>query len=226
MTHHDFVIEPLSIIVVLFFESFIVILVNHGALAPNPRTTKCPATSEANMSELSYTHGPTGLGNSLQVESLPAKSVAYLLQYGYAQSMQDAIAGDAKRIREKLVTEAAEAGNPAPTADEIEAAIKSGIGEALGERHKAILDGTVGDRVGAVRDPFGTMCKTIALQMLREALKAANAKMPDVKTETGKAKLAEMVEAVISRNKDAVEKEAKRRLAPVKGVTVDLTGIV
>jgi hypothetical protein len=174
--------------------------------------------------KLTYTRN--NVEYSAEVESLPAKSVEYLLQYGWSQSLQDAIAGDAKRIRDKLIAEANEAGNPAPTDDEIAAAVKAGVDEALNDRRAAIMDGTVGDRVGAQRDPFGTMCKTIALQMLREAMKAANAKMPDVKTDTGKAKLAEMVEAVISRNKEAVEKEAKRRLAPVKGVTVDLTGIL
>ena len=174
--------------------------------------------------ELKYSRN--GVDYLAHVDKLPPKSIEYLLQYGFAQSMQDAIAGDAKRIEAKLVDEAKEAGNPPPTADEIKAAVQVGLEEALSERHQAILEGTVGDRVGAVRDPFGTMCKTIALQMLRDAMKAANAKMPDVKTDQGKQKLAEMVNAVIERNRAAIEKEAHRRLKPVKDVVVDLQGIL
>jgi len=173
---------------------------------------------------MKVTYTRNGVEYSAEVESLPEKSVAYLLQYGFSQSLQDAIAGDAKAISEKMKAEANDAGNPAPSADEIETAIKAGVAEALSDRVKAIVDGTVGDRAGFVRDPFGTMCRTIALQWLRDGLKAANAKMPDTKTDAGKAKLKELVEGVLSRNREKIEKEAHRRMKAVPAV--DLAGLI
>ena len=157
------------------------------------------------------------VGELLGVE--PA-GIWYLLNYGFRQSMQDAVASTAKRVEDKLVKEADEAGDPAPTDEAIDEAVKAAELDDLGDRRKDIVNGDVQVR-GGQRDPFGTMCKTIALQIVREAHKTAKKTMPK---DTDKVN--ELVAKVIASNRESIEKEANRRLTPVKGVKFDLNGVI
>lgn len=47
------------------------------------------------------TYGRHGQTYSTKVEDLPAEAIAYLLQYGWAQSLQDSVAGRAKKVRDE-----------------------------------------------------------------------------------------------------------------------------
>jgi hypothetical protein len=170
--------------------------------------------------KVSYTRN--GTEYSAEVEQLPAKSVEYLLQYGWSQTLQDAIAGDAKRIKEDMISKANEAGEPVPSDDEVTTAVKAGLDEALADRVKSILDGTVGDRVGVVRNPFETACRDLAEKKLVEGFRAANQKLPDRKTDAGKAKYKELVAAVLDRNREVIEKEVKASMAREKRIVIEL----
>jgi hypothetical protein len=170
--------------------------------------------------KVSYTRN--GTEYSVEVESLPPKSVEYLLQYGWSQSLQDAIAGDAKRIKDEMIAKADAAGETAPTSDEIEAAVKAGLDEALADRVKSISDGTVGDRVGIVRNPFETACRDLAEKKLVEGFRASNQKLPDRKTDAGRAKYKEFVVMVLDRNREVIEKEVKAAMAREKKIVIEL----
>lgn len=151
-------------------------------------------------------------GNKFQVdvEQLPAASVAYLIQYGFAQSMQDCIAGLAKAKRADLeATDDFKAGKLTPEniADEISLAILT----QLEKRHKAIVEGTIGIRASAPRDELSSLA--------REQVRAALAKK-GVKVE--KEKLAELVAAHIEKNRDKLVAELERRKASQFDVELEL----
>ena len=91
---------------------------------------------------------------STQVESLPAKALEYLLQYGWAQSLQDSIAGAEKTKRLELMETdqfkvMLEANREQFLADEVQLHILA----KLEARMKSIMDGTIGARVGQPRLP-------------------------------------------------------------------------
>lgn len=80
-------------------------------------------------------------GNSVVIDGLNAKAVEYLLQYGWAQSLQDCIAGREKKVREEILAK-----NPDASKEEIETAQAADLIGALGKRMDAILAGTVSTR--------------------------------------------------------------------------------
>lgn len=73
----------------------------------------------------------TAYGHTIEVESLPAKSIEYLLTYGFKQSVADASASPAAEAKKKGASEA-----------EVQAAVD----KARATRVEAILAGTVGMR--------------------------------------------------------------------------------
>jgi hypothetical protein len=92
-------------------------------------------------------------------------SVPYLLQYGYDQSMQDAIAGRAKRLRDKAQEDATKNGT-AIDPDELDKSVEADIQGALGKKHDAIVNGTVGTRVGRSSDPLAPIARKIVMKQL------------------------------------------------------------
>lgn len=122
------------------------------------------------MTTLQYSRN--GKTYTAEVENLPAKSIEYLLQYGFAQSLQDCIAGREKKVREEInarVVEGVEQLEP----DEITSQVHSDIEGMLGKRLDAIVAGTVGTRsIGESRDTL----TTVARDMARKALAKKNMK--------------------------------------------------
>lgn len=151
-----------------------------------------------------------GQAFTLDTASLPQASLDYLLQYGFAQSLQDCIAGLAKAKRAELEeTDDFKAGRLSPEAvqDEVDLAVLA----KLEERHKAIAEGTVGARVGQPRDEVTSLA--------REQVKAALAKK-GVKVD--KDKLAELVAAHVEKSRDKLVAEIARRKAEAVEVEVEL----
>jgi hypothetical protein len=149
------------------------------------------------MTKVSYERNGTTF--AVEVESLPPASIAYLLQYGFAQSLQDSIAGLAKAKRLEL-EETDSFKNGLLSAESISDECDLAVLTKLQDRTDAIMAGTVGARVGTPRDEVTTLA--------REQVKAALAKK---KLTVTKEKLAELVASHVERNRPAIEAELKRR---------------
>lgn len=162
------------------------------------------------------TYERDGKTYSCDTSKLPEKSIEYLLQYGWAQSLQDSIAGAAKRAREDYLALAKEAGET-PTESDIAETVAQAVEGLLSKRADSIQAGNVGVRVGQPRDPFAAMCKRIATSMLRQGFKAANMKWPKDQD-----KVNELVAKVLVDHKDKIEAEATRRLETEKDMVIDL----
>lgn len=170
------------------------------------------------------------------VEQLPPVAIAYLLQYGWAQSLQDSIAGRAKAVLQEIadserarVIEAKLFSEESPDiADhitefmqenraDIAAQVRADIEGQLNKRADAIKAGTVGTRVGVQRgSPFDNMCKKVATEMLLAALKAKNTKRP--KPEAFDALLVQVLE----KHKSKIEAEATRRIDAANTIGLDV----
>lgn len=151
---------------------------------------------------------------------LPAESVAYLLQYGWAQSLQDCIAGRAKKVREEYAAQNAEAaakGDQEADSSEIEEAVESDLDGQLSKRMDSIIAGTMGQRESVSRDPFGSMCLRIAAEMLTKALKASKTKV-----ERNSDKWKELLAQVNEKYADQITTEAKRRLDSAATIEIEI----
>jgi hypothetical protein len=143
-------------------------------------------------------------------------SVAYLLQYGYDQSMQDSIAGRAKRLRDKANEDAAKNGSVVDAA-QLDTDVESDIMGALGKRHDAIVNGTVGTRVGRSADPLAEIAREIVgAQLAAKGLKVGKGK--DVTTQNFGEMVAEFLADPARRAK--AQKESDRRAKFVADVTI------
>lgn len=152
------------------------------------------------MSKLSYTK----LGNefTLDTEQLNEAGFAYLLQYGFAQSLQDSVAGRAKAVKEELIkAKAAEiARDHADETDEgreelladwlnteaesIADQIDMDVLGTMQKRFDAILAGTVATRAAAEpKDPYAAIIR----EALQSAAKAKGKKLPKADSDEYKA---------------------------------------
>lgn len=139
---------------------------------------------------------------SVDTESLPPKSIEYLLQYGFSQSLQDCIAGREKKVKDELAEKAPDAAD-----DEIASAVASDISGTLQKRLDAIVAGTVGVRVaGEAKDPL----LAVARDMIRKAIAKAGKKL-DMKNEAHKAAFDKLVSDLLAEKRAVVEAEKKRR---------------
>lgn len=186
------------------------------------------------MTTLSYSRDNTEF--SVEVETLPATSIAYLLQYGWAQSLQDAIAGRAKAVLQEVedgiraqLIEDAKPNDPNPAtidarvaeimqekAAETRAQVIADLLGTLGKRADAIKSGTVGTRTARIGSPFDAMCKKVATEMLLAALKAKNTKRP--KPEAFDALLVQVLE----KHREKIEAEATRRIDAANTIGLDV----
>lgn len=142
---------------------------------------------------------------------LPAESIAYLLQYGWAQSLQDSIAGRAKKVKDEC-----EADTEHPDRD-AEAEIDADLDGTLSKRADAIMSGTMGQRESVSRDPFETMCNRVATEMLVKALRASKT---TVKRDSDKWK--ELHKQVRDKYADSIETEAARRLESTDSIEIEI----
>lgn len=141
-----------------------------------------------------------GTAFTVDTDELDEKAIAYLLQYGWAQSLQDSVAGRAKKVKDELQAK------DTPAA-EIQEAIESDELGTMQKRIDAILAGTIGT-IRQARDPFGSMVAKVAKELLAAYAKSKARKLPKVGSDEYKA----LVEKFTAANKEKIEAEAKLRL--------------
>lgn len=146
-----------------------------------------------------------GQSFELDANTASAETLAYLLQYGWSQSLQDSIAGRGKMVREELVEKAKKAGSAAPDEATIAEAIRQDELGIMQKRMDAIKAGEVGARVGQSRDPVETEIRRLARKGLAVFAKAAQVKLPHKDKEA----MAALLDKFIEQNKTVLEAEAK-----------------
>jgi len=143
-------------------------------------------------------------GNSftLDTATLTPAGVDYLLQYGFAQSLQDSVAGEAKRVR----AERAKAGD---TESEIVEAISEAIAGKLGKRYDSIAASEMG--LPSTREPLAALAKELV-----------NRKLAKEGKKVSKERLAELVAEAVENKRDLLVAELARRKALEIDVEVDV----
>jgi hypothetical protein len=181
---------------------------------------------------------------SASTGGISAKGLAYLLQYGWSQSLQDAAAGvgaevkatakgvqsgDEKAIAkwDRLRTEC----NLGPVATD-ESGVRT-LSEFVTEarqsrRAAAIVAGTVGEGARGPRlDPMARMVRIVAEEFLRALYARKKAEGANLGPLPTGAALTEMVDRYAAKNTDKVRAEAERRVnATVADVDEDLDEIL
>lgn len=160
--------------------------------------------------ELKYSRN----GNDYAVDSatLPEKAIEYLLQYGWAQSLQDSIAGREKKVRDELAAE-----QPDMAPDEVRQAVLDDLHGTMGKRMDAIVAGTIGVRVASERDEL----TSIARDMVRKQLVQKGFKL-NMKDEADKAKFDGFVKTMLTAKRDLVVAEYNRRNESVADIDLDI----
>lgn len=147
--------------------------------------------------------------HQVMIADIAPKGLAYLVQYGFAQSLQDSVAGYAKRLRDDKE-------HPL-TDDEIAAKVS----EKMAERFADIVAGEVGIRSGAPRlSGVEKIMRDVAREAIKAQVVALNATGKKLTMPTGE-KLGELVEKYIAKHADAVKAEAERRMANTTSGAVD-----
>lgn len=149
--------------------------------------------------------------HSVNIADLSPKAAAYLMQYGFAKSLQDSVAG----MRAELTATKDADGNAKYTADEVNVILHDTQAERLGK----ILAGTIGIRAasGPKATPIESVIKRVALEEIRNAVAAKNAGKATkdvVKLPTGDA-LNSIVAKYIEKYLDRLTAEATRRMANI-----------
>lgn len=159
------------------------------------------------------------------------KTQAYLLQYGFTQSMQDAVAGTAKAVRD-LAADCRKGGDGfdkamakwtktleytvMPDADfaidaDVEKVASMAMHQDATMRYEAILTGTVGTRSGGGRlPPVDRTMAEIAEEEIRAAHATRKIKLPDA------AGMRDLVQRHLAKNGERLGAEAVRRIESAK----------
>ena len=144
-------------------------------------------------------------GVDLALADVSTAGLNYLLQYGYTQSMQDAVAGLAKAVKGNP----AKYRKPSETSLSIEALVERVLTDKLNERENAIVSGTIGTRkTGPKLSSLERMVQTVGKERLAAAASAKGRKLPAV----GSDQFKNLLEAYIEKYADDVMAEAKTRI--------------
>lgn len=167
------------------------------------------------MTTLSYERG--GKTYTTEVESLSATAIAYLLQYGFSQSLQDSIAGRAKAVAEEMLPPVADRKQDfvVPTQAQIDEAIAADIDGMLQKRTAAIVAGSVATRgSGVARDPAAGIVR----ELLVAWAKVKGGKLPKADTDEYKALAGKMATA----KADFIAAELVRRASVSDEIDIEL----
>lgn len=135
-------------------------------------------------------------GFKFEFESLPPKSLEYLLKYGASQSLQDSIASVKSKAKKDGKSD-----------EEVKVLCR----EAMAKRYNAIVTATIGFRHPAEKvSPLEAMIGKVGREALTAMARAKGTKLPT------KEKYDALFEAALVRFKDSWTEEAERRLAMVK----------
>lgn len=155
---------------------------------------------------------------------LAESSVPYLLQYGFAQSMQDCIAGAAKAVATDLAEQAKKAGKPMPTDAEITTATEAQIHGLLGKRWDSLISGDIVTRAPQQRDPILALAREEVWNALRRPENVDKAKaIRALEKEARNAKITELATQHKAKHNDRLAAEVERRkTASVDTVEIEL----
>jgi hypothetical protein len=146
---------------------------------------------------------------TIDTADVTESGIAYLLQYGFAKSLQDSVAG----VKAAMADETDESGEAKYNDAEIAVALH----DKQQSRFEAIVAGTVGTRATGPRaTPVETMMRNVAKEAIRVACVAQGRKLPK-----GEAMVA-LVDKYLSKHMAATRAEAERRIAATAGIDLDI----
>lgn len=183
---------------------------------PAPETTtEAPVTLATNISYGDF---------AAVIADLSPTSTAYLLQYGFAKSLQDSVAGVKGAVAKASIEEFAAFCKEVdlPDDSEAEAVADAVVARRMGKRFDNILAGTVGTRgpAGPKASPIEKVMHAVALERIRAKAKAKSIKLPK-----GEA-LAELVAKYIAKSEADIRAEAEHRIASVGATSTDLDDLL
>lgn len=158
------------------------------------------------MDKLNYSRN--GKTYSLDKDGLSEESRDYLMQYGFAQSLQDSIAGLQARTEKEILEE-----SPDLAEDEIQAKVLEAIDARLLKRLDAIIAG-MQVQTRESRDPFASECKKVAIEGLKAYAKAKGKKLPKV----GSDEYDSMLEKYSTHFAEKIKESARKRLDEKKAM--------
>ena len=143
-------------------------------------------------------------GHTLDISKVSPAGLAYLLTYGFRQSMQDCVAGMAKEMRDD---------------GEDDDAIKAALQETQDDRFESIMSGTVkaGGGRGPRLDAVTRTMRDIATAAIRAAATDQKKSMPTGKDLTG------FIESYLAKHGESIRAEAEAELAKAKARAEDIT---
>lgn len=148
-------------------------------------------------------------GIKVDTDKITPAGIAYLLQYGWAKSLQDSVAGRKKAML------AGDDETPPMTEDEAEAKLI----EIMTKRAEAIVAGEVGQRSGGPRiSKLERVMRNVAAEIVKAAAAKKGRKLPK-----GEA-YQNLISAYIAKNEAAVREEAERRMESVSEEADDILG--
>lgn len=146
-------------------------------------------------------------GIKVDTDKITPAGIAYLLQYGWAKSLQDSAAGRKKAML------AGDDETPPMTEEEAEAALV----EIMTKRADAIVAGEVGQRAGGPRlTKLDRVMRNVAAEIIKTAAAKKGKKLP--KGDAWQM----LVSAYIEKNLDSVKAEAERRMESVSEEADDI----
>lgn len=149
----------------------------------------------------------------VHVTDLPNTAIAYLLQYGFAKSLQDSVAGLAKKTREELAKS-----DPDADEEEIDLQVEETVGDAQRKRFDAILSGTVGrTSTGPRAQGIDRVMRDVAKEWIAAGCATHKKTMP-----TKAAELNPMIDGVLAKHGDAIRDEASRRIEAKPTIELDI----
>lgn len=175
-------------------------------------------------------------------------SIRYLLQYGFAQTLQDARAGSAKEVRDtaaacvkggdgfdkafakwnRLIKAAGAGESDYEDADDVSQLAGMKAEADMRAKFNAILSGEIGTGAGGVRlDPVERTMRTIAEREIRAAIAAHNSANPSAKMAMPKGDdLAALVGDHILENGDDLRAKAEAEIAATQRAAAGAAGIL
>lgn len=146
---------------------------------------------------------------SVRVSDITAEGIAYLLQYGYSQSLQDSIAGLDKKVRADVEKFAKALTVDTPTDDAgINALAEMVEEDKLADRSAKILAGTIGAPSGV---PRLTGDDKLADGIAREWLRAKAAEIKHKLPVADSDEYRDFVAAMLDQNRDEIMAEVEAR---------------
>ena len=170
-------------------------------------------------------------GIELDVADVSIDGLIYMIEYGFAKSLQDCVSGHDKALRTilsgtgeeaiKARNELAAEGGVAVTAPD-DAIVKAVLTARMTKRTNAIREGSVGGgRTGPRKVGLERVMWDVAFDRLKAIATKAKKSLP-----TKAADLNPMVDAYLKANESTIREEATRRMADIESGAEDAAAIL